>query len=357
MKHLNYQKGISSIIIVVVLAVILVCVGGAYYFKQQQAKPVSKSSVVDATANWKTYTNNEGEFSIQYPPEWKVTERRGNGNSNSKGITLEGKEGSVYLDWGSGFGGMCDPNKKTLKLYNNSVLTCSDTLNKDGTENWSFSSIGELPYQKVNSIGHIVSAIANKPSSLNRAVILKIFSTIKYTGPNQTVDTSTWKTYTNKQYGFEVKYPQNYTYLDSSFGPKTDISDRDIVYFNTPANVKDSSAIVFSINKEPQTLLFQGTFVSVPQSKAGNTKLMDNWVINIAINGIPFKSDIWFIRNTLLAINFYTKQQNNNYITASLGVDINSTAKTDSEAFFEAMNNNEKVLIFNQMLYSFKFLK
>jgi len=100
---------------------------------------------------------------------------------------LEGKEGSVYLDWGSGFGGMCDPNKETLKLYNNTVLTCLHNLNNDGTENWSFS-IGK----EANEISYSNNAVANKPSSLNRAVILKILSTLKFT--DQTLPTKTYPT-------------------------------------------------------------------------------------------------------------------------------------------------------------------
>ena len=58
------QKGISPIIAVIILVIILV-VGSAYYFKQQ-TKPVSKSSVVDETANWKTYTATN-LYQISYP--------------------------------------------------------------------------------------------------------------------------------------------------------------------------------------------------------------------------------------------------------------------------------------------------
>ena len=63
MKNLNYQKGIARIIAVIILAVILIG-GSAYYFKQQ-AKPASKPIVVDATANWKTYTNNSYKISLK----------------------------------------------------------------------------------------------------------------------------------------------------------------------------------------------------------------------------------------------------------------------------------------------------
>lgn len=62
------QKGISLIIAIILLAAILIG-GGAYFFKQQ-AKPASKSTVVDATANWKTYTNTQYGFEIKYPQGW-----------------------------------------------------------------------------------------------------------------------------------------------------------------------------------------------------------------------------------------------------------------------------------------------
>jgi hypothetical protein len=69
MKRLNYQKGISSIIVVILLAAILIG-GGAYYFKQQ-AKPASKT-VVDATANWKTFSNKTLNYEIKYPTTAKL---------------------------------------------------------------------------------------------------------------------------------------------------------------------------------------------------------------------------------------------------------------------------------------------
>jgi hypothetical protein len=90
MKYLNFQKGISSIIAVIVLAVILI-VGGAYYFKQQ-AKPASKSNVVDVTANWKTYSADDGNFQIKYPSDWFLSHESGKDSSGggSWGMWLQG---------------------------------------------------------------------------------------------------------------------------------------------------------------------------------------------------------------------------------------------------------------------------
>lgn len=67
MQYSNSQKGIAPIIIVLILAIILAGAGDAYYFKQQQSK---SSSVLDETADWKTYQNTKYGFEFKYPKEY-----------------------------------------------------------------------------------------------------------------------------------------------------------------------------------------------------------------------------------------------------------------------------------------------
>ncbi len=71
---MNYysQKGIASIVIALVFAVILVGAVGVYYVKQQQ---IRKSSIVDETANWKTYKNEKYGFEAKYPKNWVAQDK------------------------------------------------------------------------------------------------------------------------------------------------------------------------------------------------------------------------------------------------------------------------------------------
>lgn len=169
---------------------ITIIIGGYILGEKKTQTPVQKvtaqPSPADATANWKTYTNTDAKISIETPAEWKVTEEKP--NAEYKGILLEGKEGQVGIRWGAGFGGGCPrpQNQRTLKLYNETVHVC-DVIDDKDTEHWS------LFIGKINNIGYSGYATANKPYSSNRVLVLKILSTLKFTGQNQTMDPASWK--------------------------------------------------------------------------------------------------------------------------------------------------------------------
>ncbi len=77
------QKG-SVVIYILVGILILAALGGAYYFgKSQSVKPVATlpaNPVVTSQtpqpiaqiANWKTYTNDELQYTFKYPPDWQI---------------------------------------------------------------------------------------------------------------------------------------------------------------------------------------------------------------------------------------------------------------------------------------------
>jgi hypothetical protein len=59
----------------------------------------------EVEASWKTYTNAEVGFSIQYPPNWQEEDLPDENAGQMHGIALKGPEGGVELKWGIGFGG------------------------------------------------------------------------------------------------------------------------------------------------------------------------------------------------------------------------------------------------------------
>lgn len=323
MKKLNYQKGISPIIAVILLAVILIG-GGAYYFKQQ-AQPTSKPVAVDATANWKTYENKEGKFSIKIPLEWRVTERKGNGNSNSKEVSLEGKEGNVALDWGSGFGGMCDPNPETLQLSDRTVETCQHDINND-TESWSFS-IGE---GKVNNIGYSNNAVANKPSPLNHDTILKILSTLKFTDT-----TANWKTYTKDEYGFEIKYDPSWLKGDVDGPDYTKFQILSWNFFNNDKLYEQLKQTSGQKNCTPSL-----SFIIYKPEHKFDESFLGKSVETKEIEGVPMKIYEHVENNCGYTYTGIIKLKNGNIFAVELGL------ITDKKAI---------ISIFDQILSTFKF--
>ncbi|MBI2020732.1 hypothetical protein HYS94_04985 [Candidatus Daviesbacteria bacterium] len=75
------QKGFAPLLIIVGILVVGLIAGGAYYLGSVGA-PKPQTPVVnqtpqptaDETANWKTYTNENLEFTIKYPSDWTVHE-------------------------------------------------------------------------------------------------------------------------------------------------------------------------------------------------------------------------------------------------------------------------------------------
>jgi hypothetical protein len=81
--EVNNQRGISQIIIGVIV-LLLLGVGGSYYLytknQSSQIKPTPTSTPqTQATpapiipADWKTYTNTNGHFTMKYPPNFYTT--------------------------------------------------------------------------------------------------------------------------------------------------------------------------------------------------------------------------------------------------------------------------------------------
>lgn len=80
------QKGLALILILVGVLLIAAVAGGVYYLGQQSNQnqtvfsPVSQptpssaqllvSPTPDEITNWKTYTNNEYQLELKYPPDW-----------------------------------------------------------------------------------------------------------------------------------------------------------------------------------------------------------------------------------------------------------------------------------------------
>jgi hypothetical protein len=76
------QTGFSPIFLLIGILVLGLVGGGVYYWNQSKNSPSSETiqkqlppthtQSPDPTANWKAYTNNQLNFSFEYPPTWII---------------------------------------------------------------------------------------------------------------------------------------------------------------------------------------------------------------------------------------------------------------------------------------------
>ena len=129
------------------------------------------SSAVDAS--WKTYTNDEVGFSIQYPANWQAQDLPDENNGQMHGIALQGPEGGVELRWGTGFGGACPEGYQPLAVAQGNWPACH-SQREDGTDLWS------LDVQPVGDILFSGSIYTNDITAESQEVVLHVISTLSF---------------------------------------------------------------------------------------------------------------------------------------------------------------------------------
>ncbi len=79
MNPLRKQSGFTSAIIILIVAIVVVAGGVGYYFyktsqEQKEAKKTKSEQIVDETADWNIYQNEEYGFKMKYPEDWRIEE-------------------------------------------------------------------------------------------------------------------------------------------------------------------------------------------------------------------------------------------------------------------------------------------
>lgn len=177
-------------------------------------KPTDTPVVKDEISDWKTYDNNQYDYSFKYPQTTLLNSYNEVGdeieitnNSATVAVQYSNKKGGIFSVWHLGL----------------SVLTSDSIKNQFGATNKENISVvpakvaGEDGYHVVfKDTKNIVSDFyfIKKDEQILKLTVLKgdtnankIFSTFKFTGKDETAD---WQTYENNTYGFKIKYPQNF---------------------------------------------------------------------------------------------------------------------------------------------------
>ena len=129
------------------------------------------SSEVDAS--WKTYTNAEVGFSIQYPANWQEDDLPDEVAGTRHHIVLKGPEGAIELAWGVGFGGACPDGYQPIAIAQGTWPACH-SQREDGTDLWS---LFPPPIGDTNFGGFVYT---NDTTAESREVVLRVLSTLSF---------------------------------------------------------------------------------------------------------------------------------------------------------------------------------
>lgn len=199
-----------------------------------QISPSPTPSNSTDTSTWKTYTNTKFGYSVQFPSNW---EEGSLGSEDGKGfdytMVTHGPSDVRIQEIGINTS-ITDTPAQANSLFETVTKKYSASqlhpIIIDGVQGLSGDNIGDRWAQKneitqdiflvKGSIFYLIS-IGKMDKNLNTTD--QILSTFKFTTPSggltptttQSIDSS-WKTYANSQYGFNIKYPSGFSVDDKS---------------------------------------------------------------------------------------------------------------------------------------------
>ena len=329
------KKQVSTLVGSLILIVIALVIGGLVYyyrdfltfndgFKQstESAKKQSTSGAdVVEDANWKTYTNEELGFSIEYPSGLKPYEQV---NGTDQGIIsftktgdLTNSDNSYEVAKGGGFGGSgwaeCKEEALTIdgvntsiwvRLYKNDV-NLSDNFDDCSTVNISdydkFSLYTSFDVQGINW-GMFSSQYL---TSENYETAVSLFKTLAESFQLLSTETS-WETYTNEELGFSIEYPKGYTVS----------TEETVTYDDIPATVVNFEG---QDNKYTVLLNVPRGFIGKESTKeevnvAGGSAFVVLWLF--ADPSVEFDDNYDYL-NSITLDNYYSAFVNATFTTSS----------------------------------------
>lgn len=220
------SKGSAATTIIIIVLALIIVAGGIWYFVIN--KPKANSSITDdQLKDWKTYTNKEYGFEIKYPDIFTT-----DGHSTSDSYVVQFLKNSEKTIYGQiEIAATIDEKGAITEFTKNTNWTKIGTKMIGDRSFQEFKTKDEaVAYISYIKCGEYCKALSFDPAieiSFNgtalklmhkntEEIINQILSTFKFINQDTTVD---WKTYTNNQYGFLFKAPQNY-----KFDPKTDLN-------------------------------------------------------------------------------------------------------------------------------------
>ncbi|MDP4007314.1 MAG: hypothetical protein Q8P55_01835 [bacterium] len=395
---------------ILIISVVLIVGGGVfvwqYFGAGQKTLENGEEKVIEErvdVSDWQTYRNETYRFELKHPESWSFQE------SNALSPTHpDQNRGFIQISINNGINqpedesmSPCQPGYAALtfqigKLRENreAFIEFKDFVNflienperggppvpkpvliKTMLGGHNALMIGSGVYDECESAFYYVdqnsdrfttvSLIAEKDT--DKLIIDQILSTFRFI---ELVDTSDWQTYRNEEYGFEVKYPVDYIVTVDSLRSSMVYMYPSKNQFGTGIGNFDPD-IFISVDKEPQTLSFHGTWGKIPYSEASSAKLISSE--DTTIDSILFKKDYWLLRaagNTWFSAVSFNTSYNGQYYTIARGIEIGSDGLPEApysgnqvtdtiliSGALDRMRNSEKAQSLDRILSTFQFIK
>lgn len=205
------------------------------------------TQAVDETTNWKTYRDDKLRYEFKYPPNNIEPSRMQGDTTFVIGYLLKGSKGSKDPDgtyWITL--GYISPEALSVRGatycegYPKASSRC-EFITVGGvniTIDWSIP----VEYTKISpegreekgtqiaasaSISHpnggIVTFALQPVVPESKETFYQILSTFKFTDQEQTIDTTSWKTYTNTTFKYQIKYPDGYQVMQQTDRQKSQL--------------------------------------------------------------------------------------------------------------------------------------
>ena len=172
-RHFSRRIKVRKQFIVLIVVMLLASCSSFAQNTQSPSPTQAPASDADADAPWKTYTNAEVGFSIQYPANWQEQDLPDENAGQMHHIALQGPEGGMELVWGVGLGGACPEGYQPMGVAQGTLSACH-TQRDDGTELWSLAG---QPVGDTNFTGFVYT---NDTTAESRAVVLQVISTLSF---------------------------------------------------------------------------------------------------------------------------------------------------------------------------------
>lgn len=242
---------------------------------QQQVRvvPTTHPTPVDSTAEWETYTNTQYKFSFKHPSDWRIVSPSQEPKAQDIFIAYDSSSKDSYLKQNPGG---IDMSQQTIEVVNGIEVTRIKN-NKDVYQREY--AIISLP----NGTLKIEGTLDFETNTDQISTFDQIISTFKFTDSDQAMDTSTWRTYTDLENKFSIKYPSTWSMRDlpsGAYGDKLFESPD----FNAPVGVESGASVLTVVESKK----FNSIKEWLPNVEEVNSKSFDSSVHNpktITING------------------------------------------------------------------------